>query len=57
MTLKQILTALMLFATVILLPGCDLVEGIFKAGMWTAFLIVALIIGLILYIVARVRRK
>jgi hypothetical protein len=37
--------------------SCAVVEGIFKAGMvWGIFLVVA-IIGLIIYIIARIGRK
>ena len=39
------------------LSSCEAVEGIFKAGMWTAFLIIAIIVGIILWIVAKTRRK
>ena len=40
--------AFALFATT--LQSCELVEGIFKAGMWWAFILVALVIGLIFWL-------
>lgn len=29
------------------LPGCDLIAGIFKAGFWTAIILVVLVVALI----------
>lgn len=51
------LLALILVLVVLVLPACEVVEGIFKAGMWTAFIIVALVVGLIIWIMTRLRRK
>lgn len=36
-----------------LLMGCGIVEGIFKAGMWTGIIIVVAIIALIIWIIAK----
>lgn len=41
-----------LFCTV--LTGCDLVEGIFKAGIWTGVIIVVLILALVIWLVSKV---
>ena len=38
------------------LSGCQAVGDIFKAGMWSGIIIVALIIGLILYFINRGRK-
>jgi hypothetical protein len=35
--------------------GCELAEGIFKAGMWVGIIMVVLVIGLIAWLVGRVR--
>lgn len=32
------------------LQSCGVVEGIFKAGMWWAFILIALVIGLIFWL-------
>lgn len=48
---------LVAFTLTFLLSSCEVIGGIFKAGMWTAFLIMALVVGLIIWIVARMRRK
>jgi hypothetical protein len=39
-----------------LFSGCQVIEGIFKAGVWVGILIVVGIIALIIWIVMRVRR-
>lgn len=36
--------------------GCDLVEGIFKAGFFVALFVVGLAVLLVLFLVAKVRR-
>ena len=39
------------------LSGCEVVGGIFKAGMYWAFFLVALVVGLILWLVMRGRGR
>jgi hypothetical protein len=36
--------------------SCEVVGGIFKAGMWVGILVVVLVVGLILWLVGRGRR-
>ncbi len=43
--------------TMIVLSSCGAVETIFKAGMWWAFFLVGLVIVIILYVVAKARKK
>jgi hypothetical protein len=38
------------------LTSCEVVGGIFKAGFWTAIIIIVLVVGLILWLVGRGRR-
>jgi len=38
------------------LTSCDLIGGIFKAGFWTAIVLIVLVVGLILWLVGRFRR-
>lgn len=38
------------------LSSCEVIGGIFKAGVWTGVLIVAIIIGLIIFFVSRGRK-
>ncbi|QEH43031.1 phosphatidate cytidylyltransferase [Chitinophaga sp. XS-30] len=41
----------------IMLTGCEIVGGIFKAGIWTGLLLVAIVVGLIIYLLSRGRGK
>ena len=45
---KRLFLLLSLFITVFL-PGCSVIAGIFKAGFWTAIILVLLIAGLGIY--------
>lgn len=36
------------------LASCELVEGIFKAGVWTGVIIVVLVIALIIWLISKV---
>ncbi len=39
------------------LTSCEAIGTIFKAGMWWAFFLVALVIGVILWVVMKTRKK
>ena len=52
---KATLYIIALIATIIL-PGCEVIGGIFKAGVWVGVIIVILIIGIISFIVAKFRK-
>ena len=41
---------------IIVLPGCDLIAGIFKAGVWVGVIIVVVIIVLIIWLLRKVFR-
>ena len=47
---------LCLFAVAVSFSSCEVVGGIFKAGFWTAIIIVVVVIALILWLVGRGRR-
>jgi len=51
-TFYILLCCIMLMA----LPGCGVIEGIFKAGVWVGVLIVAAVIGLIIWLVMKARK-
>jgi hypothetical protein len=36
--------------------GCEVVEGIFKAGLWVGIILVTLVVVAILWIVSKLRR-
>ena len=38
------------------LTSCEMVGGIFKAGMWTAIILIILVIALIFWLLKRFRR-
>jgi cytosine/uracil/thiamine/allantoin permease len=48
----SVLTILALAVT--LLSSCDLVEGIFKAGVWSGVIIVVIILALIIWLISKV---
>ena len=47
---------LSMIAMAMTLSSCQVVGGIFKAGFWTAIIVVVVIVGLILWLVGRGRR-
>lgn len=47
----------LLVITMICLAGCSAIAGIFKAGVWTGILIVAIVIGIIIWIITRTGNK
>lgn len=49
--------ALELFFLMTLLCSCSIVEGIFKAGVWIGIMASAVVIGLVIYIMMKMRRK
>jgi cytosine/uracil/thiamine/allantoin permease len=48
----SILTLLALIITT--LSSCELVEGIFKAGVWSGVIIVVVILALVIWLISRV---
>jgi len=42
-----------LLALILSLGSCQVVEGIFKAGVWVGVLMVVVVIGLIIFILAK----
>jgi cytosine/uracil/thiamine/allantoin permease len=37
-----------------LLASCDLIEGIFKAGVWTGVIVVVLVLALVIWLISKV---
>jgi hypothetical protein len=48
---------LLLAMITLFLPGCAVIGGIFKAGVWVGVLAVVLVVGIILYFVSKVGKK
>lgn len=53
--MKQ-LTYVMLVFLSMALAGCEVIAGIFKAGVWTGVLLVAIVIGFIIFLISRSRK-
>ena len=49
------LTLATITAMLMTLTGCEAVKGIFKAGMWTGVILVAVIAGILFAVVGRGR--
>ncbi|NIG54565.1 phosphatidate cytidylyltransferase [Chitinophaga sp. Cy-1792] len=43
----------MAFALMMLLSSCSVIGGIFKAGVWTGIIIVAILIAVIVWLISR----
>lgn len=37
-----------------LLTGCSVIEGIFKAGVWTGVIVVVLVVALIIWLITKI---
>jgi len=48
---------LLLFFIIIFLSGCSVVEGIFKAGMWWAFILVFGLVFIVAWIYLKTKKK
>ena len=53
--MKNVLPVMFVFL-VTFLSGCEVIGGIFKAGMWVGILIVAAIVGLVLFLINKSRK-
>lgn len=53
--MKSLLSFMLIFL-VTTLSSCEVIGGIFKAGVWVGVLIVAAIVGLILFLVAKSKK-
>jgi hypothetical protein len=47
------LTPIIVMLATSVLSGCQVVEGIFKAGFWSAIILIGLIIGIIIWLFSR----
>jgi hypothetical protein len=43
-----------LLALLISLSSCEIIGGIFKAGVWSGVILVVVVVGLIIFFVARI---
>jgi hypothetical protein len=57
MALQVFVRLLVVFLAAVALPGCEVVEGIFKAGMAVGILLVVFVVGLVFFLVGKMRRR
>ncbi len=55
--MKGIINIVAIFFMSVVFSSCEVIGGIFKAGVWTGILIVAAIIGLIIFLISRASKK
>ena len=53
---KQAVWLYLILLLAIASTGCDLAQGIFKAGFTVGLIVVALVVGLVLFVVLKMRR-
>ncbi|WP_312186679.1 hypothetical protein [Sphingobacterium sp.] len=51
--MKKIIPFALMSSLLVLVSSCSLVEGIFKAGVWSGVLLVVVVVALIIWIVAK----
>jgi membrane protein implicated in regulation of membrane protease activity len=54
---KYTTSALVFVVLATTLSSCDLVSGIFKAGFYAAFIVIAIVVALLIWVVSRFRRR
>ncbi|WP_315814893.1 phosphatidate cytidylyltransferase [Paraflavitalea speifideaquila] len=55
--MTRIVFSLMLLLVMINLSSCEVIGGIFKAGVWTGVLAVVIVGALLIWIIARISGK
>ncbi len=55
--MNRIISLCLLLWCMVSLSSCEVIGGIFKAGVWTGILIVAAVVGLLIWIIARMGGK
>lgn len=51
--MKRQLTYIIMSSSFFLITSCSVIEGIFKAGVWTGILIVVVIVALVLWLISK----
>jgi len=46
----------LIFLALATLQSCEVIGGIFKAGMWTGIIVVVLVVALIIWLISRAGR-
>lgn len=53
----QVFYSAILLILLISLPGCEVIGGIFKAGVWTGILLIAVVVAVIIFIIGKLGSK
>jgi len=48
--------SMLLISLVFMLSSCELIGGIFKAGLWVGIIIVVAIVALVIYFIGKARK-
>ena len=57
MTLSMFMRLFVVVLAVLAMPGCEVVGGIFKAGMFVGILMVVLVVGVVFFLVGKMRKR
>jgi hypothetical protein len=52
----QTLWLILIVLSTVVLGGCEVIGGIFKAGMWTGVIVVVLVVLVIAFVASKFRR-
>ena len=55
MPTRSIVTVFLVLLLAVVVSGCSVVGGIFKAGFWSGIIVVALIVIALIFLVAKTR--
>ena len=44
---------ILIFAATTLLSSCSVIEGIFKAGVWSGIIVVVIVVALIIWLISK----
>lgn len=51
------ISVILILFGVTLLSSCSVITGIFKAGMWTAVILIAIVVGIIFFVIKKISKK
>lgn len=51
--MKRIGLLAAIFSTITLLSSCEVIGGIFKAGVWSGIIVVVIVIALIIWLISK----
>ena len=54
--MKKISGALLLLVIIVMMPGCQIIGDIFKAGVWVGIIVVIAIVALVLWLIGKAKK-